>query len=64
MPVMDASELIATEEEEARRRLLRIEGLDGVLDADKLNSLRRLEHVLRAVMLVVAGRMGARPAAG
>jgi hypothetical protein len=62
--MLSAQQLLTLDEGEIRARLLWIEELDGVSDADKLETYRGLEHVLRAVMLVVAGRMGIRPAAG
>ena len=60
--MLTAQNLLTLDEDEIRARLLWIEELDGIGDNEKLEALQRLEHVLRAIMLTVAGRRGARTA--
>ena len=62
--MLSAQQLLTLDEDEIRARLLWIDELDGIGDNEKLEALKRVNHVLRAIMLVVGGRMGIRPAAG
>ena len=62
--MLTAKDLLTLDEDEIRARLLWIEELDGVSDGEKLESLKRVSHVLLAIMLTVAGRLGVPAASG